>query len=216
MTLYLHRAERADRLVTALGDLLSTPLIDLFATEIISVPTHGVERWLSQGRSGSGLPRPQRRRLCRRGLPSPRRLVARAIAGSAEEEDADPWQPHRAVWPLLRVIDACRGEPWAALLWHYLGGNGRSTEQDPPYRTALVDRAASGRPVRQVRHHPTDNDRQLVPRQRRRRPGDPRFPPTVPGRPNSGGGCAMSLLCRARPNVCKTRLPGCGDRAREQ
>jgi hypothetical protein len=26
MTLYLHRAERADRLVTALGDLLSIPL----------------------------------------------------------------------------------------------------------------------------------------------------------------------------------------------
>ena len=49
MTLYLHRAERADRLVTALGDLLSTPLPDPFATEIISVPTRGVERWLSQG-----------------------------------------------------------------------------------------------------------------------------------------------------------------------
>jgi len=43
MTLHLHRAERADRLVTALGDLLSTPLPDPFATEIISVPTPGVE-----------------------------------------------------------------------------------------------------------------------------------------------------------------------------
>ena len=49
MTLYLHRAERADRLVIALGDLLSDPLPDAFATEIISVPTRGVERWLSQG-----------------------------------------------------------------------------------------------------------------------------------------------------------------------
>ena len=39
MTLYLHRAERTDRLVTALGDLLSIPLPDPFATEIISVPT---------------------------------------------------------------------------------------------------------------------------------------------------------------------------------
>jgi exodeoxyribonuclease V gamma subunit len=133
MTLYLHRAERADRLVTALGDLLSTPLTDPFATEIISVPTHGVERWLSQGLAQRLGTTPGRRDGVCVGVdfPSPRRLVARALAGSAEEEDADPWQPHRAVWPLLRVIDACRGEPWAALLWHYLGGNGRSTEQDP-------------------------------------------------------------------------------------
>ena len=56
--------------------------------------------------------------------------MARALAGSAEGEDIDPWQPHRAVWPLLRVIDGCRGEPWAALLWHYLGANERSAELD--------------------------------------------------------------------------------------
>ncbi len=131
MTLYLHRAERADRLVTALGDLLSNPLPDAFATEIISVPTRGVERWLSQGlalRLGAA---PGRSDGVCVGVdfPSPRRLVARALAGSADEEDIDPWQPHRAVWPLLRVIDGCRGEQWAALLWHHLGG--RSNELDP-------------------------------------------------------------------------------------
>jgi exodeoxyribonuclease V gamma subunit len=133
MTLYLHRAERADRLVTALGDLLSTPLPDPFATEIISVPTPGVERWLSQGLAQLLGTTPGRSDGVCAGVdfPSPRRLVARALSGSAAEEDADAWQPHHAVWPLLRVIDACRGEPWAALLWHYLGGNARSTEQDP-------------------------------------------------------------------------------------
>jgi exodeoxyribonuclease V gamma subunit len=133
MTLYLHRAERADRLVTALGDLLRTPLPDPFATEIISVPTPGVERWLSQGLAQRLGTTPGRTDGVCAGVdfPSPRRLAARALAGSADEEDADPWQPHRAVWPLLRVIDACRGESWAALLWHYLGGNGRSTKQDP-------------------------------------------------------------------------------------
>jgi exodeoxyribonuclease V gamma subunit len=133
MTLHLHRAERADRLVTALGDLLSTPLPDPFATEIISVPTPGVERWLSQGLAQLLGTTPGRSDGVCAGVdfPSPRRLVARALAGSADQEDADAWQPHRAVWPLLRVIDACRGEPWAALLWHYLGGNGRPTELDP-------------------------------------------------------------------------------------
>jgi exodeoxyribonuclease V gamma subunit len=133
MTLYLHRAERTDRLVTALGDLLSIPLPDPFATEIISVPTPGVERWLSQGlaqRLGAG---PGRSDGVCAGVdfPSPRRLVARALAGAADEEDTDPWQPHRAVWPLLRVIDGCRGEPWASLLWHYLGASGGSAELDP-------------------------------------------------------------------------------------
>jgi exodeoxyribonuclease V gamma subunit len=134
MTLYLHRAERTDRLVTALGDLLSIPLPDPFATEIISVPTRGVERWLSQGlaqRLGAG---PGRSDGVCAGVdfPSPRRLVARALAGTANEEDIDPWLPHRAVWPLLQVIDGCRGESWAALLWHYLGAGGRSAELDAP------------------------------------------------------------------------------------
>ncbi|MGH3340463.1 MAG: exodeoxyribonuclease V subunit gamma, partial [Propionibacteriaceae bacterium] len=56
--------------------------------------------------------------------------MARALARTADAEDIDPWQPQRAVWPLLRVIDGCRGEPWAALLWHYLGAGGHSTEVD--------------------------------------------------------------------------------------
>ena len=133
MTLYLHRAERADRLVTALGDLLSIPLPDPFATEIISVPTPGVERWLSQGLAQRLGAAPDRSDGVCVGVdfPSPRRLVTRALAGSADDEDADPWQPHRAVWPLLRVIDGCRGEPWAALLWHYLGADGPSSDLDP-------------------------------------------------------------------------------------
>jgi exodeoxyribonuclease V gamma subunit len=134
MTLYVHRAERADRLVTALGDLLSTPLPDPFATEIVSVPTRGVERWLSQGlaqRLGASSGRNDG--VCVGvSFPSPRRLVARALAGSADNEDIDPWQSHRAVWPLLRVIDGCRGEPWATVLWRYLGSSGRSDRLDPP------------------------------------------------------------------------------------
>jgi exodeoxyribonuclease V gamma subunit len=132
MTLYVHRAERADRLVTALGDLLSTPLPDPFATEIVSVPTRGVERWLSQSLAQRLGASPGRHDGVCVGVsfPSPRRLVARALSGSTDDEDVDPWQPHRAVWPLLRVIDDCRGEPWATVLWHYLQG-GPSDQLDP-------------------------------------------------------------------------------------
>src|SRR5580698_9974718 len=46
--LYLHRSERSDHLVDALGDLLLGPLADPMAREVVAVPTRGVERWLSQ------------------------------------------------------------------------------------------------------------------------------------------------------------------------
>ena len=104
MTLHLHRAERADRLVGALGALLSTPLPDPFSTEIVCVPTPGVERWLSQELSrqlGSSVGRSDG--VCA-GIEfgSPRRLVARILSSVLPgASDVDPWQPQRSVWPLL-------------------------------------------------------------------------------------------------------------------
>ena len=51
--LHIHRAERADGLVEALGRLLADPLPDPFAPDVISVPTRGMERWLTQRLSSS-------------------------------------------------------------------------------------------------------------------------------------------------------------------
>ncbi|GFG52259.1 exodeoxyribonuclease V subunit gamma [Mycolicibacterium agri] len=48
MALHLHRAERTDLLADGLGALLSNPLDDPFAEELVIVPAKGVERWLSQ------------------------------------------------------------------------------------------------------------------------------------------------------------------------
>ena len=48
MALHLHRAERTDLLADGLGALLSDPLPDPFAEELVIVPARGVERWLSQ------------------------------------------------------------------------------------------------------------------------------------------------------------------------
>ena len=136
MSLHLHRAERADRLVRALGEMLSTPLPDPFATEIVSVPTPGVERWLAQRLSHQlGATPEQTDGICAGvEFPSPRRLVARAVATTGPADEVDPWSPTRLVWPLLRVIDQCRGEPWARLLWSYLGdrrGPSGAPETDP-------------------------------------------------------------------------------------
>jgi exodeoxyribonuclease V gamma subunit len=122
MSLLIHRAERADRLVDALGDLLSDPLPDPFATEIVSVPTPGVERWLSQRLSARLGARPGYADGVCAGVDfsSPSRLVARALNGSTSTEAADPWRPEQAVWPLLQVIDDARGEDWIRLLWCHL------------------------------------------------------------------------------------------------
>ena len=124
MSLLIHRAERADRLVDALGALLSDPLPDPFAIEIVSVPTPGVERWLSQRLSARLGARPGHADGVCAGVDfcSPQRLVARALRGTEATETADPWRPEQAVWPLLRVIEDARGEDWARLLWSHLEG----------------------------------------------------------------------------------------------
>ena len=50
--LHVHRADRADVLVEALGTLLAEPPRDPFAPEVVCVATRGMERWLTQRLSG--------------------------------------------------------------------------------------------------------------------------------------------------------------------
>ncbi len=118
MALHLHRAERTDLLADGLGALLSQPLDDPFATELVLVPARGVERWLSQRLShvlgrGSGADG-----VCA-GIEfrNPRSLIAE-ITGTADD---DPWAPDAMVWPLLEVIDASLDEPWCTTLATHLG-----------------------------------------------------------------------------------------------
>jgi len=110
MTLYVHRAERADQLVAALAELMAEPLSDPFTDEVISVPARGVERWLTQQLS---------RRLGQRSgradgicagvrFPPPAVLLTELRGG----RESDPWAPDGLVWPLLEVIDESLGEPW--------------------------------------------------------------------------------------------------------
>ncbi len=119
MALYVHRAERADRLVTALAEVLAEPLPDPFAEEIVAVPARGIERWLTQQLS---------HRLGRREgrsdgicaavrFPSPAQLVEQILG----VERGDPYEPDRMVWPLLAEIDASAGAPWCAALSRHLG-----------------------------------------------------------------------------------------------
>ena len=133
--LHIHRAERADRLASALAGLLAVPLADPFASEIVSVPTRGMERWLAQRLSSHLGAQPGRADGVCAGVlfPPPRRLIADATAtASGIDPEADPWLPERAAWPLLDVVAECLDEPWLEALRGYLGHS--ESEPDPVRR----------------------------------------------------------------------------------
>ena len=121
--LVVHRAERLDTLAAGLAELLSSPLPDVFASEIVAVPARGVERWLTQQLS--------HRLGARIGgadgvcaalwFPSPAELVAQAHGfGRRQRHRDDPWGAARLVWPLLELLDDCADEPWAVPLTAHL------------------------------------------------------------------------------------------------
>jgi exodeoxyribonuclease V gamma subunit len=128
--LHLHRAERSDRLVEVLGQVLAVPLDDPFEPEVIAVPAKGVERWLSQrlagtlgtGTLGTGDPGDAAGVSANLRFPSPDQLVAQAIqAVEGRAPKDDPWAPARVLWTTLAVIDDCVQEPWCGVLAAHLG-----------------------------------------------------------------------------------------------
>jgi exodeoxyribonuclease V gamma subunit len=139
--LHVHRAERADGLVEALGALLGDPLDDPFAAEVVAVPTRGMERWLTQRLSGSLGASPGRHDgVCANiEFPFPGTLVGLANATATGIDPAtDPWGAERLVWPLLHTVDGCLSEPWLSALANYL----RPTRRLPTRRLATVRRIA--------------------------------------------------------------------------
>ena len=113
--LFLHRSERADGLVTMLGDLLVIPLVDVMAPEVVAVPTRGIERWLTQQLSSRlGATEGRSDGVCANiEFPFPGTLVGNAlVAGSGIDPQTDPWGTDRSVWPLLQVVETSLGEPW--------------------------------------------------------------------------------------------------------
>ena len=125
--LLIHRAERADALVVALGAVLRPSSGDPFRPETVAVPSKGVERWLAQqlshilgAENGDG--------VCANVLfPSYTRLLDDAVADADADYAAavDLWSAERAVWPLMRVIDECAPtQAWCQVLAAHLGLDG--------------------------------------------------------------------------------------------
>ena len=130
MALHLHRAERTDLLADGLSGLLSQPLADPFAQELVLVPAKGVERWLSQRLSN-------RLGVCAAvEFRNPRSLIAE-LTGTADE---DPWSADAMAWPLLAVIDENLDQPWcrpvATHLGHFETGDEYELRQGRRYAVA--------------------------------------------------------------------------------
>jgi exodeoxyribonuclease V gamma subunit len=140
--LHIHRAERADALADALADILIDPLEDPFAPDVVAVPTHGMERWLTQRLSGRlGTSDGRGDGVCANiAFPFPGTLINEALtAATGLDPDSDPWLTERSVWPLVRVVEASQEEAWLAPLRGYLGLPGTDrTEPAHDRRVAAV------------------------------------------------------------------------------
>ncbi len=118
-----HLAQRADVLVDALAELLAEPPADPFARELVSVPTRGIERWLTQRLSTRlGANGNRRDGVCANvEFPFPGALVSEALAlASGISPEQDPWQPARLVWPLFEVVESALDEDWLEPLTRHL------------------------------------------------------------------------------------------------
>ncbi len=94
--------------------LLSDGEADPFAAEIVSVPSRGVERWLTQQLSLVLGARPGSfDGVCANvEFPGPGRLISDVVAGvSGIDPRSDPWRPGRSVWPLLELLESRRSGP---------------------------------------------------------------------------------------------------------
>ena len=133
----IHRSERADPLVAGLGELLAKPPADLFAVDVVAVPSRGVERWLAQRLShvlgavdGDG--------VCANVVfPSSTRMLddAAAVADPYYADSVERWSAERVVWPMMALLENMEERPWSPALSAHLAG-------DPGRRYAVAAKLA--------------------------------------------------------------------------
>ena len=123
MALHIHTATRADAFVGPVVELLAAPLADPMISEVIGIPTQGMERWLSQQLALELGARDGRHDgICANiGFLFMGSLIARATAAVGVAREIDPWGPERAVWPLVELVDEVRGASWLGALNAHLG-----------------------------------------------------------------------------------------------
>lgn len=129
----VHRSERADCLVEVLGNLLLHPLDDPMTTEVVAVPTRGVERWLAQRLSHRLGAAAGEDGICANlAFPFPGSVVAEATSAACGfDPETDPWPPDRSVWPLLDLVDEHLADPWLRPLVAHLEAGSPTGPESP-------------------------------------------------------------------------------------
>jgi exodeoxyribonuclease V gamma subunit len=147
--LFIDRAERADVLAQALARLLTRPRPDPFATDLVAVPTRGIERWLAQtlatqlGSDGAA----QDGVCANVSFPSPLGLVRDTLArATGLEPEHDPWRRERMLWPLIEVVQNSREEPWLEPLLQHLRDDSAQRYTRISHVAELFDEYAIHRP----------------------------------------------------------------------
>ena len=165
--------------------------------EVVSVPTKGIERWLSQRLSAQlGVTPGAHDGVCANiDFPFPGTLVSTALArATGNDPKADPWLPERAVWPLMEVVEEHFDEPWLAPLADHIRNSGVTEEEALPGTTERTKRFSI------VRHVADLFDRYAVHRPTCFSAGRPgrRNPTRRPGS-SSCGGCSANASAVPSP-----------------
>ena len=186
--------------------------------EVVSVPTKGIERWLSQRLSARlGVTPGGQDGVCANiTFPFPGTLVSGALArATGNDPKADPWMPERSVWPLMEVVEQHFDEPWLApLAVHIRNAGAARTRRAGNARAAraLLHRAARRRPLRSLRRAPARHGAALGPGRTAPRRGGlagrALAPPARPHRPAEPGGAPEARLRRAAGRARPARPPG--------
>lgn len=119
--IHLHRAVRSSQLIDGLAQLLADEPMDPFRSEVVSVPTPGVERWLSQALS--------MRLGVTAGIdfvpfgPWLTQVWTDASADLLPADGKDPWRPDALTWAVLRAIDTHTDQGWAEPVTRHLSGS---------------------------------------------------------------------------------------------
>ena len=124
MGLQIHRSDHPDLLVDALCDVIAEPLDDPFASEVIAVPTRGIDRWLTQRIAST---------LAERGIgdgiaaniefPFPHGFVVDVLSEIPETAGSiEAWSSRAVVSHLERIIDDHHDDDWMWLIARFVEG----------------------------------------------------------------------------------------------
>ena len=124
MVVQIHRSDSPDLLVDALCDVIEVPLDDPFATEIIAVPTRGIDRWLTERIAST---------FAERGIgdgvsanidfPFPYRLSSGILSQIPDTAvSAEAWSRRAVMSHLERIIDEHSDDDWMWLITRFVEG----------------------------------------------------------------------------------------------